>query len=413
MSNLTKPKKIAVIAIIVAVLMVPVLLAFNDQGVQDALSSLGSQNGSAHSDDNVIGNARYNNNVTEQARASYREPEQQPQEAPDYTARPVGADVIESIRIVPTPTPEKTPTPKWVPEFPVTDGVPLASGLVEDDSVNVLILGVDPSYNLMDTMGIVSISKSEQTVRLIMISRDLYIDYSDQVLDRIKKIRHDKLAGEYKINNVYNVARNTEKHSEGILYNDNRFENYAYDFLAQAIYEKFDVLVDDYVRLNVHGLVRLVDTFGGVRIHVPVNMRYSDPTQNLNINIQRGTQVLNGSQAEGFVRFRQGYDGSGRLNVSADRTANQIAFMKAFYEQHAKVSNVTKIPDVITNLRRNIHHSFSADDIFVTYIDILTAVVNDSYAIETVDFEYDSKWLRNSVHHIIKKVIMPEHAPEE
>jgi len=417
MSNLSTPKKIAVILVIVIVMMVPVLLAFNDQGVQDALSSLGPQNRASGPDDSVIGNARYNeaadtadaadsaDAVTGQGRASYREPK--PHEAPAHTPKPGGANIIDPIKIVPTPTPIKTPAPKWVPEYPATDGELLASGLVEEDSVNVLIMGVDPTANLFDTLGVASVSRDAQTVRLVMFSRDLFIGYSDEVLANIKKIKHDKMPGEYKINNTYNVARNTEKYNEGIVYNDNRFENNAYDFLAQVVYEKFDILVDDYVRINTYGLVRLVDTFGGVRINVPVTMRYSDPTQNLNIHIQKGTQVLNGSQAEGFVRFRQGYDGNGNLSVNVDRTSNQIAFMKAFYEQHAKLSNIGKIPDVISNLRRNIHHSFSADDIFTVYVDILTAVVNDSYEFESVEFKYGTRRVNGAIHHIISEVVLP------
>jgi len=412
MSNLSKPKKIAVILVIITVLMVPVLMAFNDQGVQDALFALGGQNGPSISETQTTGNAKYNNAETGQGKDADAGP--QKTFAPAQTAKPSGAmDVIESIKAEPAPTPEPTPTPKWAPVNIATDGEQLAEGLVEEDSVNVLIIGVDRTAYLADTLGIVSISKDKQTVRIIMFSRDLYIGYSEDVMARIKKIKHDKLPGEYKFNNTYNVARNTEKHSEGVVYNDNRFEHYAYDFLAQVVYEKFDIWVDDFVRLNTYGLVRLVDTFGGVRVHVPMTMRYHDPDQNLNINISKGTQVLNGSQAEGFVRFRQGYNSNGELTVMADRTQNQIAFIKAFYEQHAKLSNISKIPDVISNLRKNIIHSVSADDLFIKYVDILTAVVGESYEFETVGFEYSTRRVSGSIHEIINEIIMPESASDD
>ena len=410
MSNLSKPKKIAAIAVIVAVLIVPVYLAFNDQGVQDALSSFASQGDPAGLEKYISGSARYNTEEDTDTSDTGEEPLFifEPPATTTAGAEDVqtgDADVIDSFRIVPTPKPEPTPTPKWAPEHPATDGELLIGNLVEDDSVNVLIIGVDRTAYLADTIGIVSISESKQSVRLIMFSRDLYIGYADDVVKNLEKLRHNKLPGVYKINNTYNIAKNTEKYAEGIVYNDNRFENHAYDFLAQVIYEKFDIWVDDFVQINTYGLVKLVDIFGGVRVYVPVYMRYNDPDQKLNINISKGSQVLNGTQAEGFVRFRQGYDGRGNLSVTADRTKNQVAFLKAFYEQHAKLSNINKIPDVISTLKKNIVHSISADDIFTKYVDILTSVVNDSYTFESVEFKLKNKRINGSVHYIIEGIL--------
>jgi LCP family protein required for cell wall assembly len=308
--------------------------------------------------------------------------------------------------VIPTPKPEPTPTPKWVPEHLATDGNLIIGNLVEEDSINVLILGIDRSAYLADTIGVVSISVEKQTVSLVMFPRDTYIAYASDVMSNIKKIRHDNLPGEYKLNNVYNVSKNTEKYSTE-TYNDNRFGNQHYDFLAQVTYEKFDILVDDFVQINTYGLVRLVDTFGGVRVYVPLTMRYHDPDQKLNINLSKGSQVLNGTQAEGFVRFRQGYDSKGNLSIQVDRTENQIAFMKAFYEQHAKLSNIGKIPDIISILKKNIVHSLSMDDIFTKYVDILTLVVREKYEMESVKFDTVNVKKLNSVYTNIKGVIPP------
>ena len=408
MKYLTTPKKIAAFAVIVAVLIVPVYLAFNDQGVQDAISSIGSQNGAGNLENYISGSARYN--TAEKPADEQVEPGTPEPPVISSTERTIETNVIAgSFMVVPTPKPEPTPTPKWAPAHPATDGELLIGGLVEEDSVNVLIIGVDRTAYLADTMGIVSISESKQSVKLIMFSRDLYIGYADDVIKNLEKLRHNKLPGVYKINNTYNIAKNTEKYAEGIVYNDNRFENHAYDFLAQVIYEKFDIWVDDFVQINTYGLVKLVDIFGGVRVYVPVYMNYNDPDQNLNIHISKGTQVLNGSQAEGFVRFRLGYDSNGNLNVNTDRTKNQVAFLKAFYEQHAKLSNIDKIPDVINTLKKNIVHSISADDIFTKYIDILTSVVNDSYTFESVEFKLRDKRINGSAYYIIEGIV---EAPE-
>ena len=413
MSNLSVAKKIAVAAVVVIVLMIPVILAFNDEGVQNALGILGVQSAAGDLDEYLVGDAKYNHSedAAESPLTSFHETAE-PQTAPSHTMLPGNTNIIAPVIAMSTPKPSASAvpsqSPKWVPVNPATDGEVIFDGLVEEDSINVLIIGVDRTAYLFDTIGVVSISREKKTVKLIMFSRDLYISYSEPVLRNIEKIKHNKLPGEYKFNNAYNVAKNTEKYADGIVYNDGRFENHAFDFLAQVVYEKFDILVDDFVRINTYGLIRLVDTFGGVSVYVPVYMRYNDPDQNLNINISKGTQRLNGTQAEGFVRFRQGYDSKGNLSVMADRTTNQIAFMKAFYEQHAKLSNVDKIPQVLDNLKRNIIHSITADDIFTQYIDVLTDVVNESYDMQSVNFKINSKKFNGSTYHVIEGILTGE-----
>ena len=46
---------------------------------------------------------------------------------------------------------------------------------------------------------------------------------------------------------------------------------------------------------------------GGVRFHVPMDMSYSDPSQDLEINLTAGEQTLSGQQSMWVVRFRSGY----------------------------------------------------------------------------------------------------------
>jgi hypothetical protein len=84
--------------------------------------------------------------------------------------------------------------------------------------------------------------------------------------------------------------------------------------------------------------------------------------------------------------------------------------MKAFYEQHAKLSNIDKIPSVMDTLKRNIIHSFSADEILTKYVDILTAVVDDSYEFEGVEFEYGRRTVSGNTYQTITGIIPKEPA---
>ncbi|MDR3120389.1 MAG: LCP family protein [Clostridiales bacterium] len=399
MTNLSRPKFFVACAVILIVLLIPAYVAFNAQnGAEDGTGAVASTGGGL-ADGSEDGQGEG---------GAAPPPEGMAWAAADGGAGPAATPshapviFIEQARpAAPTASPAPTATPKWVPEHMATDGELIRDGLVAEDSTNILILGIDRTAHLADTVGVVSFDRTGKTVKLIMFPRDIYIGYSDEVQADNAAIHHAKLPGEYKINNVYNVAKNTEKISD-VVYNRNKFGVRGFDFFAQVIYEKFDIEVDDYLQINTYGLVKLVDTFGGVSVYVPTYMRYHDPDQNLNINLSKGMHNLNGTQAEGFVRFRQGYGSSGKIEIYSDRTQNQIAFLKAFYEQHAKLKNISKIPQILDLLKKNVSYSVSADEVFTKYIDILTEVVNEAYTFESVSFETDDKRINGSLYMTIK-----------
>ena len=74
---------------------------------------------------------------------------------------------------------------------------------------------------------------------------------------------------------------------------------------------------DGYAVVDLSVFEQLVDLMGGITFDVPVDMHYSDPTQGLNIDLQAGTQHLNGEQAMQVARFRSGYATAdlGRIEV--------------------------------------------------------------------------------------------------
>ncbi len=85
--------------------------------------------------------------------------------------------------------------------------------------------------------------------------------------------------------------------------------NAAYAFggpglTVRTVEELLGVKIDFYVKLGPKSFARLVDAIGGVEIDVEKDMRYTDNWAGLHINLKKGRQVLNGAQAEGYIRFR-------------------------------------------------------------------------------------------------------------
>jgi LCP family protein required for cell wall assembly len=154
--------------------------------------------------------------------------------------------------------------------------------------------------------------------------------------------------------------------------------------MAQVIKEKFDITIHDFIHINTEVFAEVVDLFGGVDIYVPYDMHYEDPEQDLYIHLDEGEHHLDGKMAEGFVRFRTGVDDEGNVIEYGDieRKKNQIAFLKAFFEQHGTLGNLDKIPSFLDTLGKRVKSSIKATDVLFRYIGLARDIVKDKYPIE-------------------------------
>ena len=113
-----------------------------------------------------------------------------------------------------------------------------------------------------------------------------------------------------------------------------------------ALYKEVSQLVgfrpDFEVVIEWAGVGELVDAIGGVDFEVPMRMRYYDPTQNLNIDLQKGYQHLDGDKAMQLIRFRHNNDLSvGYADGDIGRIATQQAFLKTVIQKC--LSSITDI----------------------------------------------------------------------
>ena len=257
----------------------------------------------------------------------------------------------------------------------LTIGKPYSRKLVEEDTSNILIIGEDKLNNLYDTIGIINIDKRNKLLKFIMIPRDTYIEYNQEILSRLEALKLTSTPGVFKINYAHHVGN-------AIGYKG-KFKSNTSSFLAEVVKEKFGVEMDDYVKINLKGFIELVNHLGGVDIYVPYDMDYDDPQQNLSIHIAKGMQHLDGLEAEGFVRFRQGYkkDGSYFEVGDASRKKNQMDLMKALVKQKGTIKNIGMIPGTISLLGRNVQHSIGVGDILQKYMGMAKDVILDEYEV--------------------------------
>lgn len=278
----------------------------------------------------------------------------------------------------------------------ITTGTKYSEKLVEDGTRNILIIGEDKLNDLYDTIGIASIDEKTKKLKLIMIPRDTYIEYGSEVMGYLEKAGRSKSPGIYKINCAHHVG--------SLFEYKGKFDSGPTSFLAQIIKEKFDIDVDDYVKINTKGFASLVDLFGGVGINVPYDMNYEDPTQDLIIHLKKGQQQLDGGQAEGFVRFRQGYREDGTFFEIGDtgRKKNQLAFMQAFIKQHGTITNINKLPSLIKLLGKNVQHSIGVGDVLQVYMKLGRDIISNKFEIESMNLDGKQTKINGSAYLLLE-----------
>ena len=112
--------------------------------------------------------------------------------------------------------------------------------------------------------------------------------------------------------------------------------------------------IDGYVLTNFTGFKSIIDTLGGITVTVEKDMHYvtGDVADGL-INLRKGTQRLNGTQALQYARFRQ----DALADIS--RTVRQQTIMKAIGKEFMKVKTIAKLPWLIPQIAKSVETNLS------------------------------------------------------
>lgn len=119
------------------------------------------------------------------------------------------------------------------------------------------------------------------------------------------------------------------------------------NLLCDTVSDMLAVPVDFYVSVDLSAMEAIIDEVGGVWFTVPPGMQYSDPTQDLYIDIEPGYQLLDGKTAVDMLRCRSAYE-----SQDVGRTATQRAFLVAMVKQTISLSNVDKVTSLINILKQ-------------------------------------------------------------
>ena len=193
---------------------------------------------------------------------------------------------------------------------------------------NILFMGVDVASNAdnpfkgnrSDSMLLVSIAPYGKDVNIISIPRDSKVYIADR--NKPDKINHAFAFG-------------------------------GADLAVKTVEETFGVRIDHYIALSNTGLIKFIDTIGGLPIYIEKDMHYHDNTAGLHIDLTQGQHVLNGEQTEGYLRFRK--DALGDIG----RIRRQQWFFNALMARLKEPSVLVKIPEVLKVMPKYIQTDLS------------------------------------------------------
>ena len=193
---------------------------------------------------------------------------------------------------------------------------------------------------------------------------------NDNLTDMIMYVKYDVKNGKLFI---LSIPRDTYVENE-YCYGNKINAIYRGENIVPLVNEVQELLgenIDYYVIFDTKLVNELVDEIGGVKVEVPFDMKYDDPTQDLHIDLKAGTQILNGKQAEGFVRFRHNNDMSVAYAMGdLGRIETQQEFMKAFAKEMINPVNIFKIKSIVSLVLDETKTNITVDDIIRYVLDV-------------------------------------------
>ncbi|MDD6736059.1 MAG: LCP family protein [Clostridiales bacterium] len=241
---------------------------------------------------------------------------------------------------------------------------------LENGKINVLMLGVDEEGLRTDAIMIASYDANLAQVNMLSVPRDTKVYVKNRDVTR-------------KINEIHAMSSK-----------DKNGEILGAEATAEAVSQLTGIPINYYVEFSFSAIDNLFDILGPVEFDVPDvegkgrGMNYDDPVQNLHIHLKPGVQQLSGNQVQQFLRYRKSNNGGGS-GSDTDRVARQQDFVKAVIDQKVNLALLLKLPDIYSQLSKEIKTNISVSDIIPRYVRYLIKLTGES--IQTFSLPGDTK----------------------
>lgn len=217
----------------------------------------------------------------------------------------------------PTPSPSATPSPTPTeppPSTPAPPPTPVPAIDLPPDAVNILLLGTDTRQGLTswrtDTIILVAVNPAQNTAGLLSIPRDLWV--------------YTPGHGHRRINTVDCLGERIGYPGGGPA------------LLNETLRYNLGIAFDHYIRIDLQGFVRIVDTLGGLDVDVDQTIPYDSYT---GLALTPGIYHMDGELALKYVRSRM-------TTSDFDRSRRQQKVLKLIWQKGLSLDLIPRIPEL-------------------------------------------------------------------
>ncbi len=231
----------------------------------------------------------------------------------------------------------------------------------------VLLMGVDSeeeniqngSFN-GDSLMVITFNPKTLSATILSIPRDSYVPIACFPGQRKNKITHAAWKGE--------------------------------NCMIDTIQNFLDVDIDYFVKINFKGVVKLVDTLGGVNIDVPYNLCEQDSSRRWGANtvyIEKGMQSLNGEQALAYSRNRHpnpSMCSAKWTNYNSNdfiRGQHQQEVVMALLDKFKSVNSLDTVYKLLDTISSSMSTNMSTDQILSLY-NVMKDIATKSEGMENI-----------------------------
>ncbi|WP_316244920.1 LCP family protein [Oceanobacillus jeddahense] len=232
----------------------------------------------------------------------------------------------------------------------------------DSDAVNILLLGVDEregDVGRSDTMILLSLNPRTDSMLMLSIPRDTYVNIPDRGMD---KINHAYAFGE---------AAQTGGGTE---------------LSVETVEEAFDLPIHSYVRVNMEGFQQGIDALGGVTVQN--STAFSQDGHDFN----EGNVNLNGEEALSYIRMRK-EDSRGDMG----RNERQRDVIVAAMDEAASFSSITKAGNILDILGNNVQTDLDMKRLQTLFTDYSGTRKN----VETMEIEGDGQTIGGVWYYVV------------
>lgn len=194
----------------------------------------------------------------------------------------------------------------------------------------LLLIGIDSRDGekaRSDTMILCSVHPLDQRVYLLSVPRDSFMELPGRGYDKV-----------------------------------NHAMAYGGPALVKKSLESFlNIKINRYMTIDFEGFRKIVNELGGVEVNVKKRMKYTDPTDDTDIDLKPGVQTLNGKQALDYARYRK--SDLGREDSDYERIVRQQELIRALAGKGDSVESFLKAFKLMDILGKHVKTDLTQQEI--------------------------------------------------